>query len=102
MPGDQQHDGEVHHLLVGQALTVGLYRGQPADQVFARVGAPVGAVLAQVGEHVRGGVIDLPGEFRVVGVRHVAVEEPVRPSPEQLTVGDRQAEQLSDHRHRQG
>jgi hypothetical protein len=79
---DQQHDGEVHHLLVGQPLTVGLHGGKPADQISAWVGPPVGAVLVQVGDHVGGALVDLPGELGVIRVGHVAGEEAVRPGPE--------------------
>jgi hypothetical protein len=65
------------------------------------VGTPIGAVLTEVGHHVRGAFIDFPGQLGIVRIGDVLVEQLVRPGPEQLTVRDRQPKQLGDHRHGQ-
>ena len=94
---DQQEEGEIQQVFVGQLRPVDLGGGEHRQHVVARLGAPRGDQFLKVAEQLTDGderiLFDLG--IGVSGAR-------VRPSAEPLPVVGRGAEQFGDHPRRQG
>ena len=97
VPGhDQQHD-RAEQLLLRQRVLRVARRQERADEIVARLGAPCGEEVGQVGDELA----HLREELLQLVVLEHGGDDRVRPVLEAIVVGRRHAEHLGDHSDRE-